>query len=509
MKKKNIYRLHRVLSICIGVPIILWALSGLMHPLMTSIRPKITTQASPNTEIPLGVFRHAVPLKTLLQDAGIAELYQVHLIHMDTSWYYQVSPVPTKAPRYFNVQTGNELLNGDQLYAASLARHFLQGDTGLPNIPIRSIRRIERYTDQYTYVNRLLPVYKVAFLGPDHIAIYVDTHNSRFAFALDRHRAAFNRFFGWFHTWSWMDQLPKLKAGIIAMILLLTLLTASLGIYLSFTTKSTRHKTHAVLKARRQHRLTALIGAFFLLAWAFSGLVHALQNGRSPFQIRPVTNEMIVTANLPESLPVNLAEFPNLNSIAGIRLFQLEGQLWLQTTPYDQQEKTKDLMLAQRVEGSSLHNYYSVKNSGYKCYSEKQMAALMAASALRGLSPKTYRIDTSDFQHLMHFTEQYNFSDKILPVWQVPYGSGISKTLFLDITSGSLVKKGDAFKQADALIFAFFHKHEFMSWAGKNAKDTSTVIGVLTVLILLIVGYRLLYIKARHRRKKKDFKTRR
>ncbi|UAY54953.1 PepSY-associated TM helix domain-containing protein [Arachidicoccus terrestris] len=500
MKRKNLYRMHRVLSTCIGVPIFLWAVSGLMHPLMTSVRPQITTQAGPDINIPVAVFQHAFPLKRLLQQAAIAEACQVHLIHMDTSWYYQILPAPTKAARYFNIQNGRELLNGDQLYAASLARHFLLGKTKHPGIPIQSIKLINDYTDQYTYVNRLLPVYKVSFLRPDRIAIYVDTHNSRFAFALDRHRAAFNRFFGWFHTWSWMDRLPRLKAGIIAMILLLTLFTASLGIYLSFATKAKRHKTHPLIKARRLHRLTAITGAFFLLAWAFSGLIHALQNGRSPFKIRPVTNEMIITAELPESLPATLTELPNARSIAGISLFQLKGQLWLQTEPYARQTKTKDLMLEQEVKEHSFSDYYTVKDTLLKGYSEKQMAALMAASALGGKDSKTYRIDTAQLRHLTHFTEQYNFSDKILPVWQVSYGPGISKTLFVDITSGSLVKKGDTFKQTDALIFAFFHKHEFMGWAGKSAKDTSTVIGVLTVLILLIAGYRLLYIKSLHRK---------
>ena len=42
-----------------------------------------------------------------------------------------------------------------------------------------------------------------------------------------------------------------------------------------------------------------------------------------------------------------------------------------------------------------------------------------------------------------------------------------------------------------------------MSWAGKTAKDASTVLGILILITLLIVGYRLLYIRWREQKKRK------
>lgn len=502
MQKKNLYRLHRVLSTLIGIPVFLWAVSGLMHPLMTSVRPAIYTQASPRFQLPPAILQKAAPLKSVLQAAGISQASQVHLIHMDTSWYYQVLTTPADIPRYFHLLSGHENRDADRQYAGELARHFLEGDSNVTtHTPVESITRLTKFTRQYSYVNRFLPVYKVAFGRGDQIAIYVDTHNSRFAFALDHHRAVFNAFFGWFHTWSWMDSLPRLKAAIIALILLLTLLTGSIGIYLAFTTKSGRHRTNPLVRARRLHRITAITGAFFLMAWAFSGTIHALQNARPPFKIQSVSPAKISSADIAPCVPANAALLAEAQPLAGLNLFKLRGHLWIQAIPYNRQSGVKDLMKAQSVKDQPLL-YYETTDSSLIAFNEKQAVAILAETALKNRFHLKTAPGSLQLQYLTHFTESYNFSDKILPVWQVSYGQGINRTMFLDASTGEIVKKGDAYKQADALIFAFFHKHEFMSWAGKSAKDMSTIIGILILLSLLIVGYRLLYIRSGYRKKR-------
>ena len=44
MSLKNIYRWHRLLSLTIALPVVLSAGSGIMHPIMTNIRPSVATQ---------------------------------------------------------------------------------------------------------------------------------------------------------------------------------------------------------------------------------------------------------------------------------------------------------------------------------------------------------------------------------------------------------------------------------------------------------------------------------
>jgi hypothetical protein len=563
MPIKSLYRLHRTLSIIIGIPIFLWAISGLMHPLMTNVRPAIATQESPEYLLSSDILKTAIPLKTVLQNAGIHQSFRSRIVHMDSTWYYQVlsrqSPsnqvnkrsritgtqnayLSLLQARYFNLQTGRELAQGDKLYAASLARHFLSGKQSHINTTsprIKSIQRVRDFTASYTYVNRLLPVEKVRFERADHIAIYVDTHNSQFAFALDQHRQNFNQFFGWFHTWSWMDSLPKLKAAIIALILLVALFTAGLGIYLAVKTRpktstsSRANKTTSttLTKARKLHRTSAIIGSIFLICWAFSGLVHAIQNGRTPFYIQPVSNERIKTNLLPDSLDQTFTQLAESSHLSSIGLMQLNGKLFMESRPYDTAEGSKDLMLTGGVNATTKHYYgYEYRKnsiqsnhlSAWTPYTENQIARLMAALVLRKeanssignkqLDHQISKTDTAGLQatYLTHFTEAYNFSDKVLPVWQISTSTSAAiqrgatsanNPIFIDASTGSLVKKADPFKQADALIFAFFHKHEFMAWAGKSAKDASTVLGVIIVITLLVIGYRLVYIKYKTKRK--------
>jgi len=570
MRIKSLYRLHRTLSIIIGIPILLWAVSGLMHPLMTSVRPAITTQQRPEYPLTPDGLRTAAPLKTVLQKAGIPEIFQARTVYMDGSWYYQVfvaanatkmnakqtnvnligntpsahAPYSGWRARYFNLKTGRELIGGDDLYAANLARYFLDGAVtkGYSHgIPIKSIKKINDFTADYSYVNRLLPVEKVSFERADNIAIYVDTHHSRFAFALDQHRSDFNQFFGWLHTWSWMDNLPRLKAAIIAMILLLALFTAGLGIYLAVRTrpqkkpKAKTAKLTPLTRARKLHRSSAIIGAVFLISWAFSGLVHAIQNGRTPFYIQPVSNERIQTNQLPDSLNATFIHLAASSRLSGLELMPLNGSLLMAAIPYNLANGAKDLMLSEKVNATASRYYcYHPKpdsiNSGaishWEPFTENQIARLMGSLAFRsqtrtavndhqGYRPVNAK-DTAGLTaiYLTHFTESYNFSDKVLPVWQVSKAADQPAQVitqqtkgegpvFIEVPTGSLVKKADTFKQTDALIFAFFHKHEFMAWAGKSAKDASTVIGVIIVLILILIGYRLVFIKYRQQRKSK------
>jgi hypothetical protein len=44
--KKKIYQWHRTTSLIIAIPVILWAASGFMHPIMTTIRPKVAIAGS-------------------------------------------------------------------------------------------------------------------------------------------------------------------------------------------------------------------------------------------------------------------------------------------------------------------------------------------------------------------------------------------------------------------------------------------------------------------------------
>jgi hypothetical protein len=122
--RKKIYQLHRRLSIIIAIPVLLWAISGFMHPIMTNIRPAIATQGIPPVAIDSSRIRF--PLVEALHKHHLDSFSNFRLVHIDTNWFYQVQPV-AGTPVYLSCTNGNVLTAGDWLYAQYLARQFLEG----------------------------------------------------------------------------------------------------------------------------------------------------------------------------------------------------------------------------------------------------------------------------------------------------------------------------------------------------------------------------------------------
>jgi hypothetical protein len=110
MFRKNIYSWHRTLSLIIAIPVLLWAVSGFMHPLMTNIKPKVASQKLSPLAIDSQSIR--VPLQTALQQNNITGFHSVRLIHIDTNFFYQVQQAINKAPVYLSTYNGKLLPSG-------------------------------------------------------------------------------------------------------------------------------------------------------------------------------------------------------------------------------------------------------------------------------------------------------------------------------------------------------------------------------------------------------------
>ena len=160
--RSNIYKWHRTCSLIIAIPVLLWASSGFMHPIMTNIRPKIATQGL--TPVPVDSSKIRVPLQAALRMHHLDSISNFRMIHIDTNWFYQVQlaahhasgssggakkdgsgspayPGGANIPVYLSCLNGNVLPAGDWLYAQYLARQFLEGPTissGNSHAPVTS-----------------------------------------------------------------------------------------------------------------------------------------------------------------------------------------------------------------------------------------------------------------------------------------------------------------------------------------------------------------------------------
>lgn len=513
MFRKKIYTWHRTLSLIIAIPVMLWAGSGFMHPLMTNIRPQVAAQKLPPVAIDTNAVH--VPLQEALQKNNISAFHSVRLIHIDTNFFYQVQQQVNKTPVYLSTVNGRLLPSGDWLYAQYLARQFLEGPAKTKAVSskppaagsaiavsfaaeeengsydccnaattcvlkntsgssVANAHLLTAFDNEYKYINRLLPVYKVSFNRPDGIRIYVETTQDRFAFAMDNKRAVFDTIFQLLHTWSWMDALGNTKLVFIIALAGMAFCTALMGIYIFFTTKTKKANGHTVLKARRHHRYTAIAGSLFTLMWSFSGTYHAFA------KFKPDNRDAFFISNRFPPIDLDLARLQRTvnKPVSNISLVKMDDQNWWQVS-------TMETPAVTFVNA----NDYTVLPKG-----EEKYAAWLAnrfsrnkANSIRSVTPVT------------KFNDEYNFADKRLPVWRVSYKGADDARYFVETSTSRLSVRVNNSDMAEGYSFALFHKHHFMDWGGKEVRDVSTMFWALFQIVIIVVGLTL-WLKARRKK---------
>lgn len=488
---KKIYAFHRTMSLVIAIPVALWALSGMMHPLMTSLRPSVATQTLEPDSIDRN--RVGVTVSYALKRNRIDSIQAVRLVHIDTNWFYQVKTEYCAVPVYMSVRDGRRLSNGDALYARWLARQFM-GAAPRPDrkqyaslevammdccdaatacamderagSKIRKLRRVDRFEGEYNAVNRYLPVYRVDFERDDELRVYVSTWEGKFALAVDRRRAVFDRVFALFHTWSWLDGMGRYRHLVVALIMLVTVLTTLAGLLIFFQTR-TRRGSHPVVKARRWHRYTSLTASLFTLAFAFSGGYHAFKKISEPGKAK-IPQQRIAAQ------PLDIPWPPAASSLRQANLVMLTNGLYWRLNTGDGvryvSEDTTPLVTTDSAYALTLASWYSGRRA----------------------------TEVKDVQFVTKFSGEYGFLNKRLPVWSVNYGN---ERYYVDLASGELAAHVRNEDRAEGFSFAFLHKHHFMDFAGKTARDASTVFGASLQVAMVLVGL-MLYFRIRERRRK-------
>jgi uncharacterized iron-regulated membrane protein len=311
-------------------------------------------------------------------------------------------------------------------------------------------------------VNRLLPVHKVTFNRPDGIRVYVETMQDRYAFAMDNKRAVFDNIFQWLHTWSWLDALGNTKLYFIIAICLLALTTAVLGIYIFCITKTKKANGNGALKARRNHRYTAIVGAAFTIAWAFSGGWHALEKFKTDDR-----DAYYISNQFPANINFDFARLQQTvnKPVSNVGLIKMNGEiLWRVTT-------ITDTAFVNSTD-------YSILPDG-----EEKYAAWLATQ----FSKQPVK-DIRSVTPVTKFNDEYNFTDKRLPVWKVSYATKEADRYFVETATGKLSVHVTDSDLREGYSFAILHKHHFMDWGGKVARDASTMIWVFFQIVLIVVG---------------------
>lgn len=121
--RRNMYRWHRISGMLIAVPILLWTISGFLHPVMSSFKPSVKNQVLPADSIDPAKIKK--PLKDALAENKISRLHNYRIIYMNGNYFYQIREEGIDSLTYLNCEKGKMLPDGDQKYAAFLANSFL------------------------------------------------------------------------------------------------------------------------------------------------------------------------------------------------------------------------------------------------------------------------------------------------------------------------------------------------------------------------------------------------
>ncbi len=240
-----------------------------------------------------------------------------------------------------------------------------------------------------------------------------------------------------------------------------------MGLYIFFTTKMKKPNGNTQLKARRNHRYTAVFASLFTLMFAFSGAFHAIEKLKPDTRYNFYTNEKINS----ETIKLDIRKLQSVigNPMTNIGIIRMNEQLFWQVAVKKGERST--------TEYYSLNDYQLLKD-GDKLYAQ-YLASLFSKNA-------TNKMKTSEL--ITKFEGEYGFVNKRLPVWKIEYAINNNERYYIETKSGKLSVRIDDSDLAEGYSFAILHKHHFMDWGGKIVRDISTMFWAAAQIVMVVIG---------------------
>lgn len=477
---KRLYKWHNRIGLLAVLPVILWCVSGLSHPFMANwFKPKIAHEF--RTPKPLDIPTHALSIRQVLEMNQIEALKTVQLVEIDKTIHYQVRTL-ADAYRYFNMQDGSELRNGEKIYVEQLARYYLDDYSS----PIRNINWQTAFDHQYKTINRLLPVWRIDFDRPDRMTLYVETASGRLATFNPTSRKVFIWIFDQFHNWSFLRMIENdaLRIAIMLFFLGTIALSAMSGllIYGFLWNKMKRHKTESsAAKGRRYHRAIGLAVSFVTITFTFSGGYHALQKLKPEILSTTEYVPGIATKQLLVENTELLAGKPIVNS----KIVRSEDQVFYQ-------------FFLMNDHGGQDIQYIDAQNGTLWENGDHIYADFLAKEFSKELNRRFGMIDDGLEQKPLEVSDirsfasgEYGFVFKRLPVVQLRYNGDHNPVYYIETSSSRLAARIDNGDRREGLSFAVLHKFLLMDWAGTMIRDSVTMLSALGMLIVSLLGLSL------------------
>lgn len=442
----NARRLHRQIGWVAAFVAMAWAITGFLHPVMSWTAPRPAVQALPNP----GQIR-TVPDTPgqFLARSGQIEANQVRLVTVgDRSYWFSSFPgEPRKG--VVDALTGTPAPEVERDHAISLARHY----AALPEADIRSVEIVDRFSTEYPEINRLLPVWRVAFDTPEGLAVYVDTGADRLAAVTDGQRRALLFVFQNVHTLKFLSFAEPLRVAVLAGLILSVIATSLIGAALLLKAKGRG--------LRKAHTLAAWAALPFILTFTLSGMFH-----------------LLVTMGPGTVLPQ-----PGVFDVADLE------------TPRPGPGSLYGLTATAGLDGKPVWRIETAGGIGYQAHGQGQAAGYSDASRAREIAGAGTDAAVS---LVSRFGRDYSFANKRLPVMRVESAEG---PVFVDVREGRIAAAPErtALQAAEGWSFDVLHKWEFLRPIGTRNRDYLLMATVAVIFLTAALG---LAIQLRRRRAK-------
>lgn len=461
---KSLMQWHKRLALICALPLIIWALSGLLHPTMSHFA-KAPFIKPTKVSIEAKNIQSYLPLKSVLQNNHIESFSHASVVTVSGQHFYQVAALDENQQnvRYFDVTDGNESQTvTDLAYAAYLANIWSkQVVTGQPEL-------ITRFTAEYTDINRLLPVYKITLANGNFL--YVDTLGKRIAAHNTPLRESLSYWFKQLHTFAFIAEKHSLLR-IIPMVLIsfIIFLVGVLGIasygFMWSKTKGKKKNTQYF------HRTTGLAISLSLIFFATSS-THILLDKFSPETYRAITpGNQITTATLNHD-PLAATITAKANNF---QLINLGNQIVTQTHVYRKKATEFAYWQNNKLDLDSTH---------------------VALAVIKKQLGVTGEIAT--WEQINSFGPTYGFINKRLPVVQFTLDNTPNIRYSVEPHTGYIALISDNWERARSWHFGYLHKYHFLNPLGKGPRDIIITIIILGICITIGLGLSI-YMKRRAR----------
>jgi hypothetical protein len=456
---QKLYRWHRRLGLIVMLPILGWCLSGLVHTVAAiffEIKPvhqRLTPQA-------LVLDSTRLNLTPILEQWGIDTFQQMRWVTYNGQPYYQILR-RGKAALYVQQRTGMLLENGDRRYAETLARHFI-GDS---SSSIAGIERIERFTNEYKFINRLLPVYKVSFNRADGMDVYVSTESSRLGTQNNHFRKMWGAVFDTLHHWTFLEAWPRIRTVLLLLFTGLSFLTALFGllVYVFLWKQFKKQQPQA------RHRYLGLVAYLSTLAFTFSGGYRAFAKTQQepPARLPVPTYTPAEVARLPE-----LKTTFDLRPVSSISLAELEGQTYFRVS-----------WLLPNAEPS----YFNTQTIARISQGEERYALAQAKEYTK--LPDSLVLSSIP---VVKFGGEYGVIHKRLPVRKVIYQTPEKHHVYIETNTGDLAAVIQNNNRPETLMFLMLHNYHFLdAHIGEKGRGVVVVLLVLLIITVQLSGLAL------------------